>query len=328
MDGDVGNVLHFQLLADAQCPAGELVQPLLARQIHAAGKLRQGGGRKVVCLIQHQQAVVQLRQKPRPQGREQQIVVHHDHLGGHQLLASLEVAATGKGWAVPPGAGAAFGGNGGPYLRFGRGGQAVAVTVPGTARQSIGHAGIEPEAHLLLCCRRGGWGQIAQQIVHAVLRIAAGETLQLELADKASASLGQGIAKGRGQILGQCRQILVDQLLLQGHGGRGNQHPCAALQCQGNGWGTVGQGFAHTGTCLDDGHPGIRRCLPLFGLAQFGGSQRFGNQGCHGALAVAGTQAGGGGNGRIEGRKGQLGPFFGVHADRKTVWPGDGTGNL
>ena len=140
---DVGNFFHFQQLANAQGPAGELVQPLQAGQIHAAGKLRQGGGGQVVGLVQHQQAVVQLGQQACAQGGQQQVVIDDDDLGGDQFLAPLVVAAALERRAMPPGAGAAFGGHGAPG--FGGGGrvQAVAVAVPAALGQGLGHAGVE-----------------------------------------------------------------------------------------------------------------------------------------------------------------------------------------
>jgi hypothetical protein len=82
----------------------EPLDPGDARQVHAARELGQRGGGQVVGFVQHQQAVVQLGQHARAQRRQQQIVVGHDHLRAHQLLALVVVGALAEGRAVLAGA--------------------------------------------------------------------------------------------------------------------------------------------------------------------------------------------------------------------------------
>ena len=236
--GNVGNLVHFHQLADTQCAAGQFVQPLQAAQIHVTGKLRQCSLRQMVGFIQHQQAVAQIWEQTRSQAGQQQIMVGHDHLRSHQFLAPFVVGATVKYRAMAARAGAAFCGHWAPGLGLRGIGQAVAVPVPFTLCQGISHGRIELHACLslglwaLFALRGGFFGK--QVIDFFAVFPGTGQTLQLELADKTPASLGQRKFERAGQLLRQRWQIFVDQLLLQCHGGGGNQHPCSARQRHGN----------------------------------------------------------------------------------------------
>ncbi len=238
MVGDVGDFLDLHQLAYAQRAAGQLVYPGQARQIHLAAELIERRGRQVVRLVNDQQAVVQLGQEARANGGQQQVMVGDDDLGRHQLLAPLEVAALAEKRAMLAGAGAGLGRHRAPHLGLGRGVEQVAVAVPAALGQRVGHAGVELHARLGVVARAFGslgGGLLGEQVVVGQIVLAAaaaGQALQLELADIAPAPLGQGEGKGLLHARGKLRQILVYQLLLQRHGGGGDQHPRAARQRQ------------------------------------------------------------------------------------------------
>ena len=68
---NVGNLVHFHQLAHTQGAAGQFVDPLQAAHVHLTRKLREGRLRQMVGFVQHQQAVIQVRQQPCPQAGEQ-----------------------------------------------------------------------------------------------------------------------------------------------------------------------------------------------------------------------------------------------------------------
>ncbi|MPM60866.1 hypothetical protein SDC9_107720 [bioreactor metagenome] len=187
MVGDVGDFFHFDELADAQCAAGELVDPGEAREIGLAGKLIQRGAGQVVRLIHHEQAVVQLGQQPRAQGGQQQVVVGHDDLRGHQFLAALVIGALAEHRAVLAGARAGLCAHGAPDFGLGRGVERVAVAIPCAARQGVGHGGVELHARLGFGARALGafggllFGEkvIVGHVAFAIDLAAAGKPFQL-----------------------------------------------------------------------------------------------------------------------------------------------------
>ena len=319
----VGDGLHLHELADAQRAAGELVDPAQARQIHLAAELRQRRGWQVVGFVDHEQAVVQLGQQPRAEGREQQIVVGHDDLRRHQLLAPLEIAALVEHGAMLARAGMGVGGHGAPELGLGRAGQLVAVAIPLAAGQGVGQVGVERQAFGLprQHCARGALrlalvhGLGGQQVVGDVLVLAgraAGQAFELELAHVAPAPLGQGEGKGLGHVPGQRGQVLVHQLLLQRHRGGGDQHARAARQRHGDGGHAVGQRLAHARARLHHGDGALGR-LAALGLAQRGLAEGVRHLRGHAALARTRAKAGAGLHHSVELLQGLIGPGGGIH---------------
>ncbi|MNV67183.1 hypothetical protein D3C71_1599710 [compost metagenome] len=173
----------------------------------------------MVGFVQHQEAVVQLGQHTRAQRRQQQIVVGHDDLRAHQLLALVVVRALAEGGAVLAGARCALGRHGAPHLGLGRRVEAVAVAVPGAFRQGLRHGAVELHARLGFvpgALGAGGGFLFGKQVLFALFfRLArARQAVEFELAHIAAAPLGQRKLERLRQQRGQCRQVLVDQLLL------------------------------------------------------------------------------------------------------------------
>ena len=296
--GHVGNVFHFHQLANAQRPAGELVDPRQAGDVHLAAKLCQRGAGQVVGFVEDEQAVVQLGQQACAQRRQQQIVVGHNDLRGHQLFAPLKVAALRKQRAVLVGAGVGVSRHAGPQLGLGRGGQLVAVAIPLAAGQALRQAGVElralalrghAAAHQALLGRFGSEQVVGHHII--VFAHATEQALELEFAHVAPAPLGQGEGKGLGHLRSQRGQVFVHQLLLQRHGGGGNQHPRAPCQRHMDGGYAVGQRFTHPRARLDDGQRPLRRTLALGHFAQLGALKSLGHQRGHLLLPGPGPKA-------------------------------------
>ena len=320
MFGDVGNLFDLQQRPNAQAPAGKALDPGDARQVHAARELIQRGRWQVVGFIQHQEAVVQLGQHARAQRRQQQIVVGHDHLRAHQLLAFVVVSALAERRAVLARARCALGRHGAPHLGLGRRVQAVAVAVPGTFGQRLRHRGIELDARLGLmpgALGAGGGFFLGKQVVFALFfRLAmACEAVELELAHIAPAPFGQRKFEGLRHQRGQCGQVFVDQLLLQCHRGGRDQHPRAPRQRQRNGGCAIRQRLAHARARLDDGDGARGRGLAAFfvHLAQRGAAERARHLLGHQPLPGAAAKPFGGADHRIKRLQGRLGPFCRRH---------------
>ena len=236
---------------------GQLVEPTHIAQVHGAGKLVQRHSGQVVAFVKNHQAVVQIGQGLQAQGGQHQIVVGDDDIGLSQPGAGVVVAALLELGAVARGAGVALGRHARPVAAVWRLRQRIAVAIPGAAGQHIGHVVVELDAALFYRLLRGG-GQgrhrevLFKHIFFAAAR--ASQAVQLDLADIAPTALGQRKDKGLVHGGGQCGQILAHQLLLQGHGGGGNQHARLALQCHADGGAEVGRALAHTGTGLDHGN--------------------------------------------------------------------------
>ena len=274
----------------------------------------------MVGFVQHQQAVVQLGQHARAQRRQQQIVVGHDHLRAHQLLAFVVVGALAEGRAVLAGARGTLGRHGAPHLGLGRRIQAVAVAIPRAFGQRLRHRGIELDARLGLvpgALGAGGGFFLGKQVVFALfLRLAmACEAVELELAHIAPAPLGQRKFEGLRHQRGQCGQVFVDQLLLQRHRGGRDQHPRAPRQRQRNGGCAIRQRLAHARARLDDGDGARGRGLATFfvHLAQRGPAEGARHLLGHQPLPGAAAKPFGGADHRIKRLQGRLGPFCRRH---------------
>ena len=165
----IGNFVQIEQLAHAQCTAGQLINPLQAAHVHLAGKLRQGCLRQVVGFVEDEQAVIQVWQQACAQAGKQQIMIGNNDLRGHHLLAALVIRAVIEHRAVLAGAGAAFCSHGAPGFRFRWVGQAVAVAIPLSGCQRIGHGGIELHARFFFClwaCTALLGGFFGKQVVH------------------------------------------------------------------------------------------------------------------------------------------------------------------
>ncbi len=298
--------------------AGQLVKPAPPHQVHALGELGLRNAAEVMGLVKHQVAIGRIRQGVQAERREQQVVIDHDHLGLGQAGAGLVVAAAVVAGAMAGGAGVALGRDRAPEFASRRLGQPVPVTIPVTGVEHLAPLGVGarllgPGARQRV--RRDGRGcrgfLVTKQV--GADRVTAGHLFQLEAAHIAPASLGQRKGKGLWQRRGQGRQVLADQLFLQRHGGRGNHHPLALRQRQGDHGGRVRGGFAHPGAGLHHrnrpgaGHDLIGRFLgPFFGPRwPIDGGQGGGNVGGHLALALAQAKARQAGDHMVESAQGQ-----------------------
>ena len=100
MLGHIGQLFHFSDLVHAQRTAGQFVDPGQAAQVHLACKLIERGGGQVVRLIKDQQAVIQIRKQLGAERGKQQIMIGHNDLRGHQVLAALVINAVAESRAV------------------------------------------------------------------------------------------------------------------------------------------------------------------------------------------------------------------------------------
>ncbi len=220
---------------------------------------------------------------------------------------------------MPAGAGAGFRRHRAPGLGLGRAVQHVAVAVPQARGQRVGHVGVELHARLgvVAGARARGGGLLGEQVVLrqivALARAAAGQALQLELADIAPAPLGQREGKGLVHARRQRRQILVHQLLLQRHGGGGDQHPRAARQRHGHGRHAIGQRLAHARAGLHHGNGASGRLVLIVRLAQLRLGKSLRHLLGHAPLALAQAKALGGLHHGLEGLQGLIGPLLGGH---------------
>ena len=149
--------------------------------------------------------------------------------------------------------------------------------------------------------------------VHIVGRAAAGQALQLELAHVAPAPLGQRELEGLLHACGQGGQVLVHQLLLQRHGGGGDQHPRAARQRHRDRGHAVGQRLAHARAGLHHGNRALGQGIVVLQLAQLRLAEGLGHLLGHAPLALAHAKAGRGLDHRLERLQGLGGPLCGRH---------------
>jgi hypothetical protein len=154
---------------------------------------------------------------------------------------------------------------------------------------------------------------VVKQVVLGAEIERARQAAELELAHIAPAPLGEREAKRLRHLRRQQRQVFVDQLLLQRHGGGGDQHPGIARQGQRDGRRAVGQRLAYTGAGLDHRDGAGGRVLALLGLAQFGFAEGaghgFGHLPLTGPVAetVSGRDDGVKGSQRLAGKFGGIG---------------------
>jgi hypothetical protein len=254
----LGELRHLHQRGHAQRAAREPLYPAQPAQVHAARELAQRRGGQVVRLVEHQQAVVQLGQRARAQRRQQQVVVHHDHLRAHELLALFEIAAVRERRTVFARARGRLGRHGRPELGLGRRIEGVAVAVPAATRERLRQRGVELLARLGrvvgLSRTRGGL-LVGKEVVlrHTRSPHRRREPVELELAHVAPAPLGERELEGLRQARGQRGQVLVHELLLQRHRGRGDQHARVARQRQRHRRRAIRERLAHARTRLDHG---------------------------------------------------------------------------
>jgi hypothetical protein len=191
---------------------------------------------------------------------------------------------------MPAGARTRIGSHRVPEIGLGRIGQRVAVAVPAGMRQRVRHVGIQVHPRFGGVAPREAFAGllVLEEVVVPISR-AARHAVELELADVATTPLGQRKAKRLGHLRRQGGQVLVDELLLERHGGGGDQHPRVARQRQRDGRRAVGQRLAHAGAGLDHGDRAHRLGRVVVRLAQRGLGKSAGH--LFGHLALAGAVA-------------------------------------
>ncbi|MNO36488.1 hypothetical protein D3C76_265570 [compost metagenome] len=115
------------------------------------------------------------------------------------------------------------------------------------------------------------------------------EHVELGQAHVAATALGQGEAEIQPAVAHQVGQILVDDLLLQGHGGRGDHQALAGGLRRGNRRQAVGHGLAGTGAGFHRDNRGVATA-PAF-VVGVDIPEDFGDFSDHQALAVTRFEA-------------------------------------
>ncbi len=215
------------------------------------------------------------------------VVVGDDHIDLAHAFAGLIEGALAEVRAMTVGALAVIGGQARPVGVFQGGGPAVAIAVPFIAGQFLDHAGkqlltglidLDLEAFFFEQLRRGG------------LRVAFLEQhVELGQAHVAPAPLGQRETEIQPAVAHQVRQVLVDDLLLQGDGGRGDHQALAGRLRRRDGGQAVSDGLAGTGAGF---HRDDRRlaAAPTF-VVGVDIPEDLGHFGNHQALAIARLKA-------------------------------------
>ena len=153
-----------------------------------------------------------------------------------------------------------------------------------------------------------------KQIIHFVVHLTgAGQTLQLELADKTTTALGQCEFEGLLQLLRQRRQILVHQLLLQSHCGCGDQHTRSSRQRHADGRNAVGQRFSNPCSGLHHGNGAAGIWIVFVHFSQLGLTQRLRDLGGHFSLSFTTAKSWHGANDLIKGIQSLFSPLFFMH---------------
>ncbi|MNQ40445.1 hypothetical protein D3C85_540970 [compost metagenome] len=184
------------------------------------------------------------------------------------------------------GALAVVGGDAGPVLVLDRLGPGVAVAVPAVAGKALDHL---VEQLLALLVDIDPEALIGEQLGSGALRLAfLQQHVELGQAEVTPAPLGQGEAEVEAAVADQVRQVLVDDLLLQRHGGRGDHQALAGGLRRGNGGQAIGHRLAGTGARLHRHHSRIALAVPL--IVHRDGAQGLGHLGDHQALAITGLE--------------------------------------
>ncbi|MCY1173450.1 hypothetical protein D9M73_136100 [compost metagenome] len=214
-------------------------------------------------------------------------MVSDDHVDLAHAFAGLVEGALAEVRAMTVGALAVVGGQARPVGVFKRGGPTVAVAVPLIAGEFFDHAGEQLLAGLVDLDLEAFF---FEQLRSGSLRVAFLEQhVEFGQAHVAPAPLGQGEAEIQPAVAHQVGQVLVDDLLLQGHGGRGDHQALAGGLGRGDRRQAVGHGLAGTGAGFHRDNRGVATA-PAF-VVGVDITQDLGDFGDHQALAVARLEA-------------------------------------
>ncbi len=254
------------------------------------GEMADGLVWQVMAFVEHVDRVARIRQhRTAAQGQvgQDHVVVGDDDVDLAHAFAGLVEGALAEVRAVAVGALAMVGGQAGPVGVFQGGGPTVAVAVPFIAGQLLDHAGeqllagfihLDLEAFFFEQLGRGGLGMAFLE-----------QHVELGQAHVAPAAFGQCEREAQPAVAHQVGQVLVDDLLLQGDGGRGDHQALAGGLGGGNRRQAVGHGLAGTGAGLHR-HDGRLAAAPTF-VVGVDVTQDFCHFGNHQALAISRLEA-------------------------------------
>ena len=270
---------------------GGLIQPVGGRaQTRVMRKVTNGFVRQVVTFVEHVQRVTRVGQhRAAAQGQvcQHHVVIGHDHVHFTHAFAGLVKGALAKIGAMPVGALAMVGGQTRPILVFEGLRPTVAVTVPLIARQFFDHAGeqflagfvdFNLEAFLFKQLRR-------RRLSVAFLQ----QHVELGQAHVAPTAFGQRETEIQPAVAHQVGQVFVDDLLLQGHGRRGDDQTFACGLGRRNRRQAVSHGFAGAGARFYSDHSRFATAMAFFIGVNV--AEHLGHFSDHQPLAVAWFEA-------------------------------------
>jgi hypothetical protein len=245
--------------------------------------------RQMMAFVEHIKGVARIGQHSA--AAECQVGQHHVVVGDYHIdlahaLASLVERALLEVRTMAIGALAVVGCQLRPARVLKLFGPAVAVAIPFIAGELFHHGeeqllallvDVDPETFLL------------EQLRGGTLRLAfLQQHVELGQAQVAAAPLGQGEAETQAAVAHQVRQVLVHDLLLQGHSRGGDHQAFAGGLRRGNRRQAVGHGLAGTGARLDRHH--CRLTLAPAFVVGLDGAQHLGDFSDHQALPVTWLQ--------------------------------------
>ncbi|MCY1513627.1 hypothetical protein D9M68_481360 [compost metagenome] len=261
-----------------------------AAQAGEVGEMADRLVRQVMALVEHVEGVARVGQhRAAAEGQvgEHHVVVGDDHVDLGHAFARLVEGALLEVRAMAVGALAVVGGQARPVGVLQGFRPAVAVAVPAVAGELLDHLG---EQLLALLVDVDAKPLVGEQLGGGALRLAfLQQAVELGQAQVAAAALGQGEAEIQAAVAHQVGQVLVDDLLLQGHGGGGDHQAFACRLGGGNRRQAVGHGLAGAGTGLDGHHRRLAVAMPL--VVALDGAEHLGDFGDHQALAIARLEA-------------------------------------
>ncbi|MCY1402785.1 hypothetical protein D9M71_179420 [compost metagenome] len=253
------------------------------------GEVADGLVRQMVAFVEHVDGVARVGQHgATAQGQvgQDHVVVGDDHIHlGHAFPRPVEGALL-EVRAMALGALAVVGGDPRPVLVLDGFGPGIAIAVPAVAGKAFDHL---VEQLLALFVHIDTEALIGEQLGGRTLRLAfLQQHVELGQTEVAAAPLGQGEAEIQAAVAHQVGQVLVNDLLLQGDGGRGDHQALAGGLGHGNGRQAVGHGLAGTSSGFHRNHGGFAFAVPFF--IHGNGAQGLGHLGDHQALAIAGLE--------------------------------------
>ena len=254
------------------------------------GEMANGLVRQVVPFVEHVQRVTRVRQHctaPQRQICKHHVMVGDNHIHLAHAFAGLVKGALAEVRAMTIGALAVVGGQARPVLIFQSLGPAVAITVPFITGKLLDHAGeqfltglidFNLEAFFLEQLRRRGL-----RVAFLQQHVEFGQT------HVAPAPLGQRKAEVQPAVTHEVGEVLVDDLLLQRDGSRGDDQAFTGGLGRRYGRQAIGDSLAGTGTGLNSDHSRIATAVAFFIGIDI--AQHFGHFGDHQTLAVARLEA-------------------------------------